>query len=94
MPSVEIDDPLTLAMREATRNESPADTAARLQAEAEATKQSQLIDAQLRAERAQIKKEAGKIHKVLLVGMYFVSDTPLPPKAKAVSHKYPIKRSG
>jgi guanine nucleotide-binding protein alpha-1 subunit len=68
MPSVENDDPLSLAMR-APKNESPADKAARIQAEAEATKQSQLIDAQLRAERAQLKKEAEKTHKVLLVGM-------------------------
>jgi hypothetical protein len=40
-----------------------------MQAEAEATKESQLIDAQLRAERAQLKKEAERTHKVLLVGM-------------------------
>lgn len=68
MPSIENDDPLTLAMG-APKNESPADKAARMQAETEATKQSLLIDAQLRAERAQLKKEAEKTHKVLLVGM-------------------------
>jgi guanine nucleotide-binding protein alpha-1 subunit len=68
MPSIENDDPLTLALRP-TKNESPTEKAARVQAEAEATKQSQLIDAQLRAERAQLKKTAEKTHKVLLVGM-------------------------
>jgi guanine nucleotide-binding protein alpha-1 subunit len=68
MPNIENDDPLSLAMK-APQNESPADKAARMQAEAEATKESQLIDAQLRAERAQLKKEAERTHKVLLVGM-------------------------
>jgi guanine nucleotide-binding protein alpha-1 subunit len=68
MPSIENDDPLTLAMRP-PRNESLTEKATRVQAEAEAAKQSQLIDAHLRAERAQLKKEAEKTHKVLLVGM-------------------------
>ena len=68
MPSsTDHDDPLTRAMRAPT-NESPADKAARMQAETEATKRSQLIDAQLRAERVQMKKENDKQHKVLLVG--------------------------
>lgn len=65
--SVDHDDPLSRAMQP-PKDESPADKAARMRAEAEAVKHSQLIDAQLKAERAQIKKENEKQHKVLLVG--------------------------
>lgn len=71
MPSsTDHDDPLSRAMQ-APKDESPFDKAARLQAEAEATKRSQLIDAQLRAERTQFKKDNEKQHKILLVGMWY-----------------------
>ncbi|KAG8837883.1 hypothetical protein FRB91_001617 [Serendipita sp. 411] len=63
----EDDDPLTLAIRP-PKNETPEQKVIRLQAEADALKQSQLIDLQLRAERAQLKKENEKTHKVLLLG--------------------------
>ncbi|KAG8869072.1 hypothetical protein FRC20_002221 [Serendipita sp. 405] len=66
MPKVD-DDPLTLAIRP-PKNETPEQKVIRLQAEADALKQSQLIDLQLRAERAQLKKENEKTHKVLLLG--------------------------
>jgi len=68
MLNLENDDPLTLAMRP-PRDESPDDRTARVRAEAEATRRSQLIDHQLRGERAQLKKESEKVHKILLLGM-------------------------
>ncbi|PVF93835.1 G-alpha-domain-containing protein [Serendipita vermifera] len=66
MPTVDID-PLTRAMQP-PKNETPEEKAIRLQAEAEATRISQLIDAQLKADRAQLKKEADNTHKILLLG--------------------------
>ncbi|KAG8790727.1 hypothetical protein FRC17_008859, partial [Serendipita sp. 399] len=66
MPRVD-DDPLTLAIRP-PKNETPEQKLIRLQAEADALKQSQLIDQQLRVERTQLKKENERTHKVLLLG--------------------------
>jgi guanine nucleotide-binding protein alpha-1 subunit len=68
MPTVDID-PLTRAMQP-PKNETPEQKAVRLQAEAEATRISQLIDQQLKQERAQIKKEAENTHKILLLGEF------------------------
>jgi hypothetical protein len=61
------DDPLTRAMRP-PNNETAQEKILRLQAEQEAAKTSLLIDQELRAERAQIKKDAAKVHKILLLG--------------------------
>lgn len=61
------DDPLTRAMRP-PNNETAQEKILRLQAEQEAARTSLLIDQELRAERAQIKKDAGKVHKILLLG--------------------------
>lgn len=63
----EDDDPLTQAMKP-PKNETPEEKMLRLQAEAEASKQSALIDQQLKAERARLKKDAEKTHKILLLG--------------------------
>ncbi|CAG8739405.1 16619_t:CDS:2, partial [Acaulospora colombiana] len=49
------------------KNETPEEKAIRLQAEAEATRISQLIDAQIKTERAQLKKESENTHKILLL---------------------------
>jgi len=64
---MEDDDPLTQAMRP-PKDETAQEKVLRLQAEQEAVKTSLLIDQQLRTERAQIKKDASKIHKILLLG--------------------------
>lgn len=69
MPSADDEDPLTRAMKP-SKHETPQDKMLRLQAEAEAAKHSALIDQQLRAERAQLKKEAEKVHKILLLGKF------------------------
>ncbi|CCA67203.1 related to guanine nucleotide-binding protein alpha-4 subunit [Serendipita indica DSM 11827] len=66
MPKADVD-PLALALLP-PKDESPAQKAARLAAEQEATRISNLIDSELRAERAQLKKEAQNQHKILLLG--------------------------
>lgn len=63
------DDPLSRALKP-PKNETPEQRAERIRAEEEATKRSQLIDQQIRAEKAQLQKENPHTHKVLLLGVY------------------------
>lgn len=70
MPST--DDPLSRAMRP-PKNETSEQRAERIREEEEATKRSQLIDQQIRAERSQLQKDSAHTHKVLLLGTYAVA---------------------
>lgn len=65
MPSQADDDPLVIRPPTA---ETPTEKVARLASEEEARQISALIDQQIRAEKAQMRKSSEKTHKVLLLG--------------------------